>query len=62
MSCSDPSKSEYELARAALEEMDEQTLDTVTKVVEEIARRHPKKKRPGLTVVRPETVDRPKKR
>lgn len=52
MSCSDPRQSDEERARAALEQMDDEALAAMVKMMEDVAKKNPRTPRAELTVVK----------
>lgn len=52
MECSDPRKSDEERARAALEQMDDESVASAAIMMEELARKHPRPPRPNLKIVK----------
>jgi hypothetical protein len=61
MSCSDPRKSEKELAREAFEEMDEYALASMTQTMEDVLQELPPVRRAKLKIVK-KGVGRPAKK
>lgn len=53
MECSDPRRSDEQRVRAALEQMDDEALAAMAKMMEEVAKKHPRLPRAGLKIVKP---------
>jgi hypothetical protein len=52
MVCGDPRRSDEERARAALEQMDDEALAAMVKMMEEVAKKHPRPPRAELSLVK----------
>lgn len=53
MTCNDPRHSDEERVRAALEQMDDETLAAMATMMEEVAKKHPRPPRAELKIVKP---------
>jgi 5,10-methenyltetrahydromethanopterin hydrogenase len=53
MTCNDPRHSDEQRARAALEQMDDDALTAMVKMMEEVAKKHPRPPRAELKIVTP---------
>jgi hypothetical protein len=53
MVCKDPRHSDEQRARAALEQMDDDALAAMVKMMEEVAKKHPRPPRADLKIVKP---------
>lgn len=52
MECSDPRHSDVQRVRAALEQMDDESVTAMADMMEEVARKNPRPPRPNLKIVR----------
>lgn len=52
MKCSDPRSSDVQRARAALEQMDDESVTAMADMMEEVAKKNPRPQRPNLKIVK----------